>query len=161
MTTNYSTYSDRIELTVNDKTLFIRRVKRARLKEFIEHYDNVLYYTLKHGAAYGEMFIEDNIYQSFVDLCKMIPVDGVDTGLDFSLIEEEYEFLNKFFVSESWHENDFGFTDTDTANDIKYSTLCKFLRINHTERVGKSQTRLREEREQETQKPASKTKQKS
>lgn len=157
MTVNYQLFSDRIELTINDALLFVRRVKRAKLKEFIEHYDHVLYLILKSNLQYGELFIEDANYQAFIDLFKMLPVDGKDTGLEFTLIEEEYEFLNKFLVSASWNEEDYGFTDRNKDDDAKYPLLCQFLRIGYTERVGKIQEKILQETK-ETPKRQSKTK---
>jgi hypothetical protein len=135
--TKYTISHDKLTLERDKQKVIIRRVKRGNLKNFLEKHEELLKNIVENNFAWGEILENEIAYQDFVDFCKLIPVDNSEEGFDFRLIEDDYEFLNLFFVSTSWNSEKDEFENIENREAFKYSLISKLMGIDNAQRLGK------------------------
>lgn len=121
---------DYLEITANNKTYRLRRVKRKDLTPFIEAYRKVLERFIYYNGAIGNIRASDKEWNYLIDCAKFIPVDGQEKiGFDLSLIEEDVDTLIELFFSTSWDKEKNEYTNLD--NGFKASLLAKLNHIDY------------------------------
>jgi hypothetical protein len=142
---------DYLEITANDKTYRIRRVKRKDLTAFIEAYRKVLENFVYFNGAIGNVLAEEKRWNDLVNCAKFIPVDGQEKiGFDLSLIEDDYDTLIELFFSTSWNRDRNEYVDLD--NGFKSSQLAKLNRIDYDGDWVKILLKVKEIKEKEIEK---------